>query len=246
MRLSVVVPCYNEQDNIPLILERFDNVVNRDDVEVILVDNGSTDHSDKVLSELLPSYPFARSIKVDVNQGYGLGILSGLHRAKGEFIGWTHADMQTDPNDVIRALELLEQQPEPENAYAKGLRQGRGLAENFFTWGMSALETVYLGRRLWDINAQPNIFHRSFFDSWDDPPHDFSLDLYALYLASRRGLILHRFPVLFPERIHGHSHWNVGLAAKWKFIKRTIDFSIKLKRRLKRDADHRTPAQHGL
>ena len=126
MRLSVVVPCYNEQDNIPLILERFDNVVNRDDVEVILVDNGSTDNSGQVLSELLPNYRFARSIKVDVNQGYGSGILSGLHQATGEFIGWTHADMQTDPNDVIRALELLERQPDPENAYAKGLRQGRG------------------------------------------------------------------------------------------------------------------------
>ena len=43
MKLSIVVPCYNEADNIPLILERFDEVIKTDEVEVILVNNGSTD-----------------------------------------------------------------------------------------------------------------------------------------------------------------------------------------------------------
>ena len=90
-----------------------------------------------------------------------------------------------------------------------------------------------MGERLHDINAQPNIFHRSFFESWDNPPHDFSLDLYALYMAKKRKISVVRFDVLFPERIHGTSSWNTGFAAKKKFIKRTLDFSSKLKKRLK-------------
>lgn len=233
MSLSIIVPCYNEAKNIPLILEKFASVIKRDDVEVILVNNGSTDNSQEILDELIPNYKFARVVKVEVNQGYGFGITSGLTEARGEFVGYTHADMQTDPADPIKALEIIEKQPNPKECYIKGNRKGRPLFDQFFTIGMSIFETLYLGVKLWDINAQPNLFHRSFFESIKAScPKDFSLDLYLLYMAKKKGLNVIRFDVTFPPRIHGESSWNTGLAAKWKFIKRTIDFSIKLKRDL--------------
>ena len=94
MKLSIVIPCYNEGKNIPLILSRFDEVINRKDIEALLVNNGSTDNSEEVLDELLPKYPFARVVNVQENKGYGYGILTGLREASGTFIGWTHADMQ--------------------------------------------------------------------------------------------------------------------------------------------------------
>lgn len=228
IKLSIVVPCYNEEQNIPLILNRFREVIERDDIEVILVDNGSTDDSARVLAELLPGYSFARSTKVEVNQGYGYGILQGLGECKGEYIGWTHADMQTDPADILKALAIIEE--ENGLVFVKGNRKGRPLFDVFFTAGMSLFETCYLGKKLYDINAQPNIFPKIFFDSWENPPYDFSLDLYALYMARKRNLKVVRFPVLFPERIYGESKWNTGLKAKWKFIKRTVAFSVNLKK----------------
>ncbi len=233
MKLSIIVPCYNEEKNIPLILEKFSSVIKRDDVEVLLVNNGSTDNSEDVMSRLIVKYPFGKVIKVEVNKGYGFGITSGLMVAKGEFIGYTHADMQTDPADMLKALELIELQKNPKKCYVKGDRRGRSLFDQFFTIGMSFFETFYLGKKLWDINAQPNIFHRSFFDSIKDScPKDFSLDLYFLYTAQKLGLNVIRFDVLFPERVYGKSSWNTGLTSKWKFIKRTISFSAKLKKEL--------------
>jgi len=227
-----VVPCYNEGENIPLILEAFAKVINRSDVELILVDNGSTDDSAQVLATLVPLYRFAHTVRVDVNIGYGFGILSGLRSASGTFLAWTHADMQTDPADVIKALDLIEQSEKTERTYVKGNRQQRPLADAFFTFGMSVFESIYLGVNLNDINAQPNLFHRSFFESWQDPPNDFALDLYAFYRARKDGLTVIRFPVLFTQRIHGHSHWNFGFKSKVRFIMRTLDFSFKLKKRL--------------
>jgi hypothetical protein len=97
---------------------------------------------------------------------------------------------------------------------------------------MSLFETIYLGSKLWDINAQPNIFHKTFFQDLENIPKDFSLDLYFLYMAKKRGINVIRFDVVFPPRIHGESSWNNGIVSKWKFIKRTIDFSIKLKKEL--------------
>lgn len=236
-KLSVVVPCYNEAENIPLILKRFEKVIERPDVELLLVDNGSTDNSSQVLSEYVPNYSFAKTYHIPVNQGYGFGIVQGLRQVapNSEFIGWTHADMQTDPADLLKALTLIEDNGDAHDVYVKGLRHGRSLTENIFTTGMSVFETCFLGVTLWDINAQPNIFHSSFFSKWNHPPDDFSLDLYAFYLAKRMGMRVTRFDVLFPPRVFGESKWNTGIAARWKFIKRTLGFSLELKQRLAKE-----------
>ncbi|MEK3717808.1 glycosyltransferase family 2 protein [Paenibacillus sp. FSL R7-0333] len=231
--MSIIIPCYNEGNNIPLILNKFKNAIKRSDIEVVLVNNGSSDASREIMDKLIPDYKFARVINVEVNQGYGFGILSGLKEAQGEYLGWTHADMQTDPYDVIKALDIIESKGSPSNIYIKGDRKNRPLFDRVFTNGMSIFETLYLKQRLHDINAQPNIFHNSFFHSWDSPPFDFSLDLYALYLARQQKLDIVRFNVLFPDRLHGSSSWNTGLLAKYKFIKRTLSFSKKLKGELK-------------
>lgn len=230
MKLSIVVPCYDEAENIPLILKRFNEVIKRDDVEVILVDNGSRDNSPELLKKLLPEYSFARTVRIEVNQGYGYGILQGLHACSGKFIGWTHADMQTDPADLIKALDIIEANKDNEKIFVKGNRKGRPLFDQFFTSGMSLFETLYMGEKLYDVNAQPNVFSKKFFETWENPPKDFALDLYALYMARKAKLQIERFDVIFPERIHGESHWNSGLTAKWKFIKRTIEFSKNLKK----------------
>lgn len=230
MKLSIVVPCYDEAENIPLILKRFGEVIKRDDIEVILVDNGSRDDSPQVIRRLLPAYPFAKTVHIETNQGYGYGVIQGLKACSGEFIGWTHADMQTDPADLVRALDIIEANNCDETLFVKGNRKGRPLFDQFFTSGMSLFETIYMGAKLYDINAQPNVFSRNFFDTWQNPPKDFALDLYALYMAQKSGLRIERFDVVFPKRLHGTSHWNTGLASKWKFIKRTVDFSRKLKK----------------
>lgn len=233
IKLSIILPCYNESENIPIILEKFAAAINRPDVEILFVNNGSNDASKDIFNQTIPKYLFAKVIDLKVNQGYGFGITSGLREAKGEYIGYMHADMQTDPADSLKALEIIERQPNPENCFVKGDRKGRSFVDQFFTIGMSLFETIYLNTKLWDINAQPNIFHRSFFEAIKDScPKDFSLDLYLLYMAKKKKFHIIRFDVMFPKRIHGFSKWNTGILAKMKFIKRTIEFSKRLKKEL--------------
>jgi len=230
MKFSLIIPCYNEAANLPLLLERCKALAAKPEVEVILVDNGSTDDTSLVLLNLLPSYSGCRTVRVEKNQGYGFGIISGLKTAKGEILGWTHADMQADPQDTLRGLELFDRYGL--DIFVKGRRYGRPLADVVFTLGMSAFETLLLRKLLWDINAQPTMFTRRFFETWIATPDDFSLDLYAYYQAQTQGLKVHRFPVRFGERAYGISHWNVNWAAKWKFIRRTVDFSLQLKKNI--------------
>jgi glycosyltransferase involved in cell wall biosynthesis len=232
MKMSIVIPCYNEARNIPLIYERIKELdLVKNEIEIILVNNGSTDNSAEVFKQF-SNFQNTKIVKVEVNQGYGFGILSGLKECTGEFLGWTHADMQTDPKDLLRAFNIIKENNFAKEIFVKGDRKGRPLFDQFFTSGMSLFETLYMGTRLYDINAQPNVFSRSFYHSWENPPNDFSLDLYAYYLAKKAKLKIKRFDVLFPERIHGESNWNTSFSAKWKFIKRTINFSTELKKRL--------------
>ncbi len=230
-RISIVIPCYNEAQGLKKLVTRCEEVAAQHPIEFILVDNGSKDETSVLLPNLVLGLTNLRSIRVEVNQGYGFGILSGLKVAEGEYLGWTHADLQTDPGDVLTALQILAAHPN-ESLFIKGRRHGRPLADIFFTVGMSLLETIVLRTPLWDINAQPNIFPRTFFESWKEAPHDFSLDLCGYYRARRAGLRVKRFPVLFAKREFGTSHWNINWRMKWKFIKRTLDYTWQLRAHL--------------
>jgi len=227
MKFSLIIPCYNEAANIPLLLERCSELDKHPGVEVVLVDNGSTDATQDVLEAMLPQYPACRSVHVERNQGYGYGILSGLSAATGDILGWTHADMQTDPHDALLGLQLFEQHGP--DIFVKGKRYGRPFADVAFTVGMSAFETILMGKPMWDINAQPTMFSRQFFESWHNPPHDFSLDLYAYYQARAQRKSVFRFPVKFGDRANGVSHWNVSWSAKRKFIIRTLRYSMQMR-----------------
>ena len=87
-RFSIVAPCYNESRNLAPLLAAFSVRLERDDFELIVVDNGSSDGTAEELRRLLPLYSFARSVRVEVKR---LGrILSGLPHFR-RYVGWTPA-----------------------------------------------------------------------------------------------------------------------------------------------------------
>ena len=237
LAFSVVIPCYNESKSLPELVRRCQFVAAEGGGEVILVDNGSTDDSAVLLQRLLGDPDsVGRSgkvawVRVVENQGYGFGILSGLTVASAPVVGWTHADLQTDPADVLRAMPIFDQSG-GSPTMVKGRRLARPVSDRIFTAGMSLFESVLLGRVLRDINAQPTLFSRELMDQWGQAPRDFSLDLFAMYRASSIGFAIARFPVLFVSRKWGESSWNVDFAAKRRFISRTIKFSLGLRKSL--------------
>jgi hypothetical protein len=173
-----------------------------------------------------------RSVRVPVNRGYGHGILEGLRSCESEILGWTHADLQTDPMDAVRGFAMFKEERDPARLFVKGSRYGRPVADVVFTLGMSLFETLWMRRAMRDINAQPTLFPRSFMQGWRNPPGDFALDLFAYAEAKASAMKVRRFPVLFAPRQHGVSHWNVDWKAKAKFIRRTLDFSVRLRREI--------------
>ncbi len=218
--LSIVLPCYNEAANLPEVLHRFRPLANRYAFELILVNNGSTDDTARLLEQLLadPAHRFARSHLVPVNQGYGYGIMAGLRAATSEILAYSHADLQCAPEDIFAAYEKLVASPDQDRLLLKGQRLRRRFSEALITRGLQLLATVVLMTPLSDINGQPKVFPRRLLQELTHPPHDFTFDLYVLYRARRAGWRIDTVPVDFGKRLHGVSHW----AFSWRSKLRTI------------------------
>jgi glycosyltransferase involved in cell wall biosynthesis len=225
---SIVIPCFNEAKNIEKLVTLCLAELCGKGIEVVIINNGSTDNTNDILHKMNINNSYLKIYKLNKNIGYGGGILYGLKKAKGDYIGWTHADLQTDPKDVERGFGLIDSS----TTFVKGSRQGRPFFDNVFSIGMAIFECLILRKIFWEINAQPTLFSKEFFESWDDAPKDFSLDLYAYAMAKNNKLSIKRFKVLFPDRIYGQSSWNSGFVSKLLLIKRTIKFSFSLRKKI--------------
>jgi len=230
---EIIIPCFNEARNIEnLIVQcRAVSLSSGYQLGFILVDNGSSDETSKILANLITEDDAIKYLTLADNQGYGGGILAGLGVSTSQIIGWTHADLQTPLSDCLLGLTKIQLGKD----FVKGFRKGRKFSDKLFSVGMGIFESVLFSQRLREINAQPTMFRRDFLKLWRSPPKDFSLDLYALVIAIQSKQKIGRFPVVFLPRRFGESKWNVGLRSRIKFIKRSISHSVALRKVLNED-----------
>lgn len=107
MKVSVVVPAYNEAVNIPFLIEEFDKFIKKNkNYEVIVVDDGSEDGTSDILRKNKRAY--LRSVRHQRNMGKTQAIMSGAKIAKGRVIVVFDADLQYDPFDIPRLVAVIE------------------------------------------------------------------------------------------------------------------------------------------
>lgn len=100
MRISVIVPVYNEEETVAQVLESLSQVAL--DLEVVVVDDASTDRTWEILQELSQKELFTtyRFIRHDQNQGKGVGLRTGFGMVSGDLVTVQDADMEYDPQDI--------------------------------------------------------------------------------------------------------------------------------------------------
>lgn len=108
--LSLVIPCFNEQENIPTLLERVSKSLSSigKPFEVLLIDDGSTDDTPRLLAEGMAKYPWLRVIRMAQNGGQSAAFEAGFEAARGEIIATIDADLQNDPEEIPRLLPMLD------------------------------------------------------------------------------------------------------------------------------------------
>lgn len=109
--VSVVVPFYNEEENVPILAERIDAVFRQlphYDYECLFVNDGSTDATRDRIQKAAAENPRVRPVNLARNFGQSAALIAGMRRARGEFILTLDGDLQNDPCDFPRMLELLQ------------------------------------------------------------------------------------------------------------------------------------------
>ena len=232
--LSIVIPSYNEDKNITPLFEKIEDLlIKKPDLEVIIVNNGSTDNTKKnILNSNLYIHKKIKVLDIKKNIGYGHGIMSGIKIATGDFISWCHADLQTEPEDVYKAFIKYKYRLNNEKIIIKGYRTNRNLFDNIFTFGMSVFASCIFQKIINDINAQPKIFSKSFIQYLNDYPNDFSLDLYLLIKAKIYNYKILKYEVIMKKRLYGEAKGGGTFFGKLKLIKRTLVYIIKLRKKI--------------
>ena len=230
---SIVIPCYNESENLEKLLKTIKKVPQKYEVEFILVENGSTDSSNEFFkSSKLFDGKRIKKVFVKNNQGYGYGITQGIKAASGKYVGWLHADMQYDPRDLAPFFDYIMAHPD-DKLLMKGRRKNRKLIEHFFTFGMGVYDTILFKKKMFDVMSMPIIFNRELLKGRAKLPKDFTIDIYIYALALNAGYSVVHLPIYLKERGGGKSSWNDGLISRFKMSARMIRGSVDVKKRLK-------------
>ena len=232
--ISLIIPCFNEEQNLEKLLGKLNLLLNEfsdEKIEIVIVDNGSTDNSNNIIRNhklVLDKRIFLLNIKKNI--GYGDGLNQGINFSKGEVICWFHADLQFDPLDAIKIYKKFKNVLSKEEIFIKGKRINRSLFDNVFTFGMSLLTFFLFKKKINDINAQPKIFKRSFLKFINNPPIDFSFDIYFLLIASKNNIKIIESPVNWYDRNAGIAKGGGSFKLKMKLTLRTIKFMFDLKK----------------
>jgi glycosyltransferase involved in cell wall biosynthesis len=109
--LSVVMPIFNEEENLPLVVPAVAEVLDStgEGYEVLLVDDGSTDGSYGTMLELQQQFPAVRCLRLKSNAGQTAAMTAGFRSARGEVVITLDADLQNDPADIPLLLEKLDE-----------------------------------------------------------------------------------------------------------------------------------------
>jgi len=162
--LSIFFPAYNDAGTIAslaLIAHMTARTIT-DDYEVIVVDDGSPDHTGELLDEMARSFPWLRVIHHETNRGYGGALRTGFASASKELVFYTDGDAQYDPREMI----LLYRAFGPDVDFVNGYKIGRSdplhriVIGRVYHW---FVKTAF-GLRLRDVDCDFRLMRRAVFD----------------------------------------------------------------------------------
>jgi glycosyltransferase involved in cell wall biosynthesis len=232
---SLVLPCYNEELNIDHLYEEFKNLPDKNlKKELIFVNNGSTDKTeeniDKVIIQSINdknSNLIIKKINLSKNQGYGGGIKAGLKIARGDYIGWTHADLQTPLIDFLKLFNLIKNK---KKIFGKGVRTNNRGYSGIVSRIHEFLASKILGFNLKEINAQPKIFSKDVLEYFTNIPLKWTtLDTYVVYICLKNKIEINEISVIFNNRIYGESKWQNNFSNFIKHIFFNLIYLVQLR-----------------
>lgn len=235
IEISVIVPVFNEKENllilIPKLLEVLEEIGKPN--EMILVDDGSTDGSRETLKQAASRHANVRFLGLKENRGLSTALLAGMKEARGKIIATLDSDLQNDPGDIPKLLELLNQYD-----MATGWRQkrrDRWLKRVSSKIGNSVRNRLS-GEDIKDSACTLRAFKK---ECVKDMPIFNGMHRFMSTLAKMEGFRIIEVPVTHHPRKFGKSKYNIRNRMMRSFVDLLAVRWMKT-RRIRYDIDERT------
>lgn len=203
-KFSIVVPLFNEEENIYPLVQTIISAVGNDPrfFEIILVDDGSVDKTATLAMELTKTDQRVRFVQHSSNKGLGAAIRTGLNAAEGDFVLYTDADLPFDFNLMPELFSLAS-----ENHIVSGFRlnRGEGWRRLVLTKCYNALIWFFYGLYMQDVNFACKIFPQQFLQKAEFKSRGSFIDVEILLEARRFGMNILEHPLIYYPRERGLS-----------------------------------------
>jgi glycosyltransferase involved in cell wall biosynthesis len=224
-KYSIVVPFHNEEENVTILYARLKQVMEQvgDSFELVLVDDGSTDRTYKLLEEIAAVDSRVLIVKLRRNFGQTSALSAGFDHASGEFLLAMDGDLQHDPNDIPAFLEKLDEGYD----VVSGWRRTR--IDNFFmrripsacaNWIMARISGVPIH----DFGTTFKAYRREVIQGI---PLYGEMHRFIPALASWYGASICEIPISNLKRERGTSHYGLGRTFRVLFDLMTIRFLLR-------------------
>ncbi|MFN8574381.1 MAG: glycosyltransferase family 2 protein [Gemmatimonadaceae bacterium] len=223
--LSLVMPCYNEEAIVAQTIKRVLAAFERAEIalELVAVDNGSKDRTGALIREAMAQHPNIVLERVDVNMGYGNGILTGIPKCSAPWIGVIPADGQVDAEDAVRLFEDAVACGEPVIAKARRRFRMDGLSRKFVSIAYNTFfRLLWPGVESLDINGLPKIMPRDVVMRMALTSRQWFLDPEIMIKAHYLGVRVLEYNVFARMRGSGLSH--VRATTCWEFFRSLLRY----------------------
>ncbi len=206
--ISVVIPAYNEEENIPILYEKLKSVLDRlsEDYEIIIVDDGSSDGTYQILKDLTSKDNKLKVIRFKRNYGQTAAMYAGFQHAKGDVIITLDADLQNDPEDIPLLLEKLKEGYDVVSGWRKNRKDpffSRKLPSMIANWIIARVTGVHIH----DYGCTLKAYKRDIAQKLElyGDMHRFLPALTKKHGAKVVEVVVNHHP-----RLHGKSKYGIG------------------------------------
>lgn len=212
MDVTIVIPVYNEEENVTRLIPKITNVMKKrtEEWEILIVDDGSTDKSYELLLEMKKDVEQLRLIKFKTNFGQTAALAAGFRYARGEIIITMDADLQNDPEDIPALLEKMAEKYDVVSGWRKDRKDpfiNRRLPSIMANWLISRITKVYLH----DYGCTLKAYRKCILDNFQLYGE---LHRFIPALTSWSGARITEIPVNHHPRLYGTSKYGIGRTFK--------------------------------
>ena len=203
MKISIVIPCYNESKTINTVYEKVSNFKNLEK-EIIIIDDCSTDDSRKIIEKIAESDPNVKVIFKDQNQGKGSALKEGFKLAEGDLVIIQDADMEYDPSDYDKLLKPFFE-TDADVVYGSRFIGGEYVRLHFF-WHylankiLTILTNIITNLNMTDMETGYKVFKTSVLKTLKLKENSFGIEPELTIKLAKKGFTFYEVPISYKGR----------------------------------------------